>query len=32
MLEQSRMLVSEMDAVWDFISINQYTISVLDHR
>ena len=27
MLEQSRMLVSEMDAVWDFVSINQYTIN-----
>lgn len=27
MLEQSRMLVSEMDAVWDFVSINQYAIN-----
>jgi len=27
MLEQSRMLVTEMDAVWDFISINQRTIN-----
>lgn len=27
MLEQSRMLVTEMDAVWDFVSINQRTIN-----
>ena len=27
MLEQSRMLVTEMDAVWDFVSINQDTIN-----
>lgn len=27
MLEQSRMLVTEMDAVWDFVSVNQYTIN-----
>lgn len=27
LLEESRMLVTEMDAVWDFISINQDTIN-----
>ncbi|MEG0375139.1 MAG: DUF3365 domain-containing protein [Raoultibacter sp.] len=27
LLEESRMLVAEMDAVWDFISINQETIN-----
>ena len=27
LLEESRVLVTEMDAVWDFISINQDTIN-----